>query len=74
MMERRVEKKEKTAEGRTGLQISPRKHRRHLVCACVYVCVMVFWPVSGGLKLMTAMKWDVGGIDFFFFLPVLTKR
>lgn len=32
---------------------------------CVYVCVRC-WPIQEKktLKLMTAMKWDVGGIDF----------
>ncbi len=80
MMERGVE----TAEGRTGLQTdrgldsltshrtSPRKHCRLFQCVCVChgVCELV---CSGkmSLKPMTAMKCDVGGIDF---MPRLTRR
>lgn len=66
-----------TAEGRIGLQreastLSPRTARLQgntvttlCVCVCASQCVCVC--VGGGmsLKLMTAMKWDEGGIDFF---------
>lgn len=59
------EKCRKTAEGRAGAQTatlhsptsystSPRKHLYHFVHACLE---------NGELK--PAMKWDVGGIDFF---------
>lgn len=60
------EKCRKTAEGRAGAQTatlhsptsystSPRKHLYHFVHACLE---------NGELK--PAMKWDVGGIDFFY--------
>lgn len=76
MMERSVE----TAEGRTGLQLShlPQYISRETplslnACGvCVCVCKWAY-PEKMSLKLMTAMKWDVGGIDFFFFLPLLTR-